>query len=185
MVSQSWKRSWSFDYYECRPYREIKWNRGEEPRKRSLHLIARSAQSQWHVTVTFQGSLHPDRIARIDLQRRRQYLQCLCLCLDFDRFQLLDNTVTELVIRCEHDETPPVYANDVTLPTRLLPLKSKPLPASEYFLVLDQLRFCVREDPRRVHFPVLHCNQYTTTRDFSDVRKVRAAQRRRTRSVHE
>jgi hypothetical protein len=172
MVSQPWIKSWSFNW-DCRPYREIKWTRGEEPRKRSLHLIASCAQSQWHVTVTFEGSLHPDRIARADVKTRRQDLQNLCLCLDFNRLQLVDNTVTELLIKREHDETPPAYENDITSPNGVLPLKSTPHSSSEYLLVLNQLRLCVREDPFRVHFPVLDYKSYTATKDFSDVTKIR------------
>jgi hypothetical protein len=39
--------------------------------------------------------------------------------------------------------------------------------------VLNQLRLCVREDPFRVHFPVLDCNSYTATKEFSEVTKIR------------
>ena len=81
MVSQPWMISQSLNW-ECHQYREIKWKRGDEPRKRSLHFIASFAQ--WHVTVTFEGSLHPDRKARANLKTRRQDLQNLCLCFDFN-----------------------------------------------------------------------------------------------------
>jgi hypothetical protein len=172
MVSQSCIKSWSLNW-ECSEYREIKWKRGDEPRKRSHHLIASSAQSQWHITVTFEGSLHPDRIARADFKTRRQDLQNLCLCLDFDGIQLVDNTVTELLIKREHDNTPPAYENDATSPEGILPLKSTPHADSEYLLVLSQLRLCVREDPFRKHFPTLDCNPSTATKEFSDITKIR------------
>jgi hypothetical protein len=83
-------------------------NKMEAWGRTSLPLIATLARSQWHVTVTFEGSLHPDKIARADKNRRSQDLQNLYLCLDFDRLQLIDNTVTELLIKREHDNTPPV-----------------------------------------------------------------------------
>jgi len=172
MVSQSCTKSWSLNW-ECRQYREIKWKPGLEPRKRSLSLIATLAQFQWHVTVTFEGSLHPDKMARADKNRRSQDLQNLCLCLDFDRLQLIDNTVTEILIKRENDDTPPAFENDITSPDGILPLKSTPRFGSEYFPVCNELRLCVREDPFRVHFPVIDCSSYTATRELSEITKIR------------
>jgi len=87
MVPDSQKKAWYFNT-ERKQYREIKWKRGQEPRKRSLRVIASSAQSQWHVTVTFEGSLHPDWIARADAETWYQDLRELCLCLAFNRLRL-------------------------------------------------------------------------------------------------
>ncbi|KAH8716781.1 kinase-like domain-containing protein, partial [Phaeosphaeriaceae sp. PMI808] len=158
---------------ERKQYHEIKWTRGQEPRKRSLRFIASSAQSQWHVTVTFEGSLHPDRIARADAETRYQDLRDLCLCLDFNRLRLFDDTVTEILIKREYDNTPPASESDMISPKGILPLNSTPPLGSEYHAVLHQLRHCVREDPNRVHFPVFDCNSYTKTIEFSELTRIR------------
>ena len=138
-----------------------------------LHLIASFAQSQWHITVTFEGSLQSDRIARADAKKRRRDLQNLYLCLDFDRLQLINDTVTEIVIKREHDNTPSAYENDVTSSGSVFLLKSTFILDSEYHPVLDQLRLCVREDSYRVYFPVLDCSSYTATKEFSELTRIR------------
>lgn len=162
MVSKNCPRLWSFDW-DLAQYREIKWKAGVEPRKRSLPLVASFAKSRWRVTITFEGSLHSDKAARANRKQRRMDLQNLCLCLDFDRLKLVDNTVTELLIKREHDDTPPAYENDITSPDGVLPLTTTPHVGSEYFFVFNELRLCVREDPFRVQFPAIDCNAHTIT----------------------
>lgn len=171
MVSTHCSRSWSFDW-DLAQYREIKWKAGVEPRKRSLPLVASVAKSRWHVTITFEGSLHSDKAVRANRKQRRLDLQNLCLCLDFDRLKLVDNTVTELLIKREHDDTPPAYENDIVSTDGVLPLTSTPHFGSEYFLVLNELRLCVREDPFRVQFPAIDCNAHPTT-ELSEITPIR------------
>lgn len=166
--SHSWSVNWT-----CHAYDEIKWKPGQEPRKRRLRVVARSARSQWYITIAFEGSLHSDRVARANVKKRRQDLQDLCLCLDFDHLQLLDDTVTELLIKREHDTTPPAYQNDIALPDRILPLKTAPRPNSEYSPVIAHLRLCVREDPLHVRFPLFDYSANIPTKDLSEISKTR------------
>jgi hypothetical protein len=91
-------RSWNL-MWKRPPYDETKWMPGQEPRKRRLLVVACLASFQWHITLTFEGWLHSDGAARANEQNRREDLQDLCQSLDFNRLQLLDNTVTELVIK--------------------------------------------------------------------------------------
>jgi hypothetical protein len=71
--------SWASNAYD-----EAHWKRGEEPRRRRLRVVAHSSHSQWHITITFTGSLHPDRIAQANRKKRRQDFEELCSCLDFE-----------------------------------------------------------------------------------------------------
>ncbi|KAF2195587.1 hypothetical protein K469DRAFT_734155 [Zopfia rhizophila CBS 207.26] len=163
---------WAIDW-TCHNYEEIKWKPGQEPRKRWLRVVARFARSEWHVTITFEGSLHSDKVARTKKEKRRQDLADLCLCLDFDHLQLLDDTVTELLIKHEHDTTPPLYQNDIALPDRILPLKTTPRPDSEYFPLIAHLRLCVREDPFHVRFLLFDSSINIPTKCLLEIVKTR------------
>lgn len=164
-TSNSWSVNWTRLAYD-----EANWKPGDEPRRRRLRVVARFARSQWHIIITFEGSLHPDRVARANVQKRRQDLEDFCSCLDFDRLQLLNDTVTELLIRREDDTTPPYYENDIALPNCILPLKKAPYPESEYYPVRDHLQLCVREDPFHVRFPLFDYGD-VPTKDLSKIIK--------------
>ncbi|PGG95927.1 serine/threonine protein kinase [Polytolypa hystricis UAMH7299] len=166
------RRQWIIDS-TCSNYNEVKWKRGQEPRKRSLHLTTSFACLQWHITVSFEGSLHSDAVARAKVGKRRQDLEDLCTCLDFNCLHLVDDTVTELLITREHDGTPPSHLNNIALAHRPLPLKKSPHPDSEYTPVLAHLRFCVREDPFHVRFPPYDSEIGTPIKDLSKICKVR------------
>ncbi|KAF2191720.1 kinase-like protein [Zopfia rhizophila CBS 207.26] len=166
--NQLWSINWT-----CHDYDEIKWKRGQEPRKRRLRVVARFARSQWHITIAFEGSLHSDRVARAKIEKRRQDLENLCLCLDFDHLQLLDDTVTELLIKREHDTTPPSHQNDIAVPNHILPLKTTLRPDSEYYPVIAHLRLCVREDPFHVRFPPFDYSANIPTKDLLEISKTR------------
>jgi hypothetical protein len=112
-------------------------------------------------------------VARASSSRRRQDLEDLCLCLDFDLLQLLDDTVTELLIKRECDTTPPLHQNDMASPDRILPLRTAPCSESEYAPVLTQLRLCMREDPFHVRFPQFHDGANIKTVDSSQISKTR------------
>lgn len=100
------------------------------------------------------------------MQQKREDLQELCLSLDFNQTELLDDTVTELVIQRKHDDTPPVYQNDIALPDCTLPLTSTPRFESEYQPVISELRFRARQDPFRVRYPLFSSSADTRTIEF-------------------
>ena len=77
-------------------YKEESEGRGTEPKKRWLTFTLYSLDRKWHVKLTFQGNLRSaqnNTFAKVT--KRRKDLENLCLCIDFDFIQLLDNTVTE------------------------------------------------------------------------------------------
>ncbi|KAF2805243.1 kinase-like protein [Mytilinidion resinicola] len=167
-LCESWSITWTHNAYD-----EAHWKPGEEPRRRRLRIIARSSPSQWHIAITFEGSLHPDRIARVNRKQRRQDLEDLCSCLDLNHLQLLDDTVTELLIKREHDTTPPYYENDIAFPDLNLPLRKMPRTDSEYHSIVAHLQLCVREDPFRVQFPLVDCATGIPTEEYSKITKIR------------
>lgn len=163
---------WSIDWGK-NAYEENRWERGEEPRRRRLHVVASYFDSQWHITITFGGSLHPDRIARANYKKRRQDLEDLCLCLDFNSLPLSDNIVTELRITRMYDDTPPYHEKDIGDPSCTLPLKTAPHIESEYSPVVAHLQLCIREDPFHVRFPSFDTVTDIFTEDLSAVTKCR------------
>ncbi|KAF2761255.1 kinase-like protein [Pseudovirgaria hyperparasitica] len=168
-LCQSWSISWT-----RRAYHEDHWKPSEEPRRRRLPIIAHSSHMQWHIAITFEGSLHSDRISRANITQRREDFEDLCSCLDFENLQLLDDTVTELLIKRKDDTTPPYYDEDeIVVPKRSLPLRKKPLAESEYHSVSADLRLYVREDPFRVRFPPLDCTTGVPTVEYSRITTIR------------
>ena len=155
-LCESWSISWTRSTYH-----EDHWKPGEEPRRRRLPIIAHSSHMQWHIAITFEGSLHSDRISRANITQRRD---------DFENLQLLDDTVTELLIRRKDDTTPPYYdEDDIVVPELSLPLRKKPRAESEYHSVSADLQLYVREDPFRVHFPPLDCTTGIPTVEYSRI----------------
>jgi serine/threonine protein kinase len=120
---------------------------------------------KWHVKVTFQGTLQSARTATFArVTKRREDLKNLCLCIDFGRIPLLDDTVTELIVTRQHDVA--------TAQGQKLRLKTAPDTESEYASIVDHLWLYIREDPFRVRFPVYNGDGGgTPTKDLSEIRK--------------
>ncbi|KAM7191165.1 Protein kinase-like domain containing protein [Rhypophila sp. PSN 637] len=127
------------------------------PQKRSLRLLVLSPGARWHVTVTFPDA--PKAPEATPPSKQRKDLEGLCRCIDFDHIPLLRDTVTELVLSTEG--------------TVALPVKAEPDAESLYTSVIRRLRFYTREDPLRVRFPPLDASGKTSTRDVSEITKVR------------
>lgn len=154
-------------------YREINWIPGQEPRKRSVSGKICLGIFRWHVIITFEGSLHMDRMVRAAKQQRGQDLINLCLCIDFSCLRLMDDTVTELLIKGENYDTPPIYDNDIKAPAHALPLKSNPDSKSEYSRIHTDLRYCLREDPYHVRFPTLDFGEHIPMESVTSIKKIR------------
>lgn len=113
--------------------------------------------------LTFQGVLQSaqnNTFAKVT--KRRKDLENLCLCIDFQAIQLLDDTVTELLLTREHDTH-----------HQKLPLKTHLYTESEY-AVIDDLWFRIQEDPYRVRYPVYKgYGSCVPARDLSAIRKMK------------
>ncbi|TVY13911.1 hypothetical protein LARI1_G008939 [Lachnellula arida] len=88
----------------------------------------------------------------------------LCSCINFDLIELLNDTVTELVLTYQQDAT------TTTPRSQTLHFKTTPDIKSEYNPVINQLRVCIREDPSRVRFPVYNISS-VPTKDLSEIIK--------------
>lgn len=172
MVSTTLSDGWCLDWGK-NAYDENRWAKGEEPRRRQLRVVASSFRSRWHVTLTFAGSLHPDKAVRANRKKRRQDVENLCSCLDFNSLSLLDDTVTELRLTRRHDNTPPYYENDIVDPNSSLPLRSVPHIESEYYSIVNDLQLCIREDPFHVRFPPFDIGTDIPIEQISAVTKCR------------
>jgi serine/threonine protein kinase len=94
--------------------------------------------------------------------KRRADLENLCLCIEFDFIQLLNDTVTELIVTHHHDAT--------IAERQRLQLKTTLDTESEYASIADHLWLCIREDPFRVRFPVYNSGSSgTITKDLADI----------------
>ncbi|TLD31810.1 serine/threonine protein kinase [Venturia nashicola] len=73
-----------------------------------------------------QVAAQNDKISRANVTQRREDFEHLCSCLDFENLQVLDDTVTELLIKRKNDSTPPYYQeDDIVVPEISLPLMPK------------------------------------------------------------
>ncbi|GAB1319401.1 hypothetical protein MFIFM68171_09611 [Madurella fahalii] len=134
------------------------WDR---PRKRWIKLILRSSRSTWHVKVSVHGTIADDQHPIFGKrQKRRKDLHDLCRHIDFRRIQLLDDTVTEVILSLDSDPQS----------VRLL-CKAQPDPDSEYATVINHLWVRTVEDPLRVRFPVFHSDSSIPTRRLSEIRE--------------
>lgn len=147
-----------------RTYKEEIWERGTEPQSRSLNFVLHFSHLQWHVKVTFRGTLQSAQTAAFaKVTKRRNDLENLCLCIDFDFIQLLDDTVTELIVTRQHD--------GITAHSQRLRFTTALNAESEYAPV-DYLWLYIQEDPFRVRFPVYNGGgDGTSTKDLSEIRK--------------
>ncbi|KAF4637061.1 hypothetical protein G7Y89_g1014 [Cudoniella acicularis] len=149
-----------------RTYKENKRKGGTEPKNRSQSFVLYSTY-KWHVKVTFQGTLQSTQTATFaSITKRQEDLKNLCLCIDLDQIQLLDDTVTELIVMRQDDAT--------TVQGQRLHLKSALDPGSEYTPIAGHLWLSIREDPLRVRFPIYNgSSSGTATRDWLEISKKR------------
>lgn len=147
-------------------YEDEIWEKGVEPESRSLRLIYHSSHLEWHVKVTFKGTLQAGQTKNFASKpERREHLMNLCLCINFDPIKLLDDTVTELII---------MYQKDATISTpqfQNLRFKATPDAESEYTPIINQLCVIIREDPFRVRFPMYESFGHILTKDLSEITK--------------
>ncbi|KAI1769889.1 kinase-like domain-containing protein [Hypoxylon cercidicola] len=124
----------------------------------SIRLVLRNGPSRWHIKVTFKGSL-PFSKTGIKRTQRRKDFESLCHSICFHRIDLLQDTVTEIVVSdhsVKHD-------HDVNL------LPRTACPNNRYSGV-EFGQLYSQEDPLRVHFPS-YTHSETPVRDFADVKK--------------
>ncbi|KAF2185350.1 hypothetical protein K469DRAFT_456287, partial [Zopfia rhizophila CBS 207.26] len=117
--------------------------KGTEPKKRWLSFVLYSLDRKWHVKLIFQSNLQSaqnNTFAKVT--KRRNDLENLCLCIDFDSTQLLDDTVTEFLLTRQQD----THRQKLCLKTRL--------DTESGYVVIDDLWLRVQEDPSRVRFLV-------------------------------
>ncbi|KAL2191829.1 kinase-like protein [Thermothelomyces heterothallicus CBS 203.75] len=132
-----------------------------QPRKRWLKLILRSSRSQWHLKVSFHGTIQDDQHPIFGKKlKRRNDLQDLCRCIDFRRIQLLDNTVTEVILSL-----------DPGTQSVRLPCQTQPAADSEYISVISHLWVRTLEDPLRIRFPVFDNDSGIPTKELSEIRE--------------
>lgn len=143
------------------------WEKGMEPRCRSLRLVCHSLHLTWHVKVTFRGTLQSAQTSTFAAKQvRREQLMNLCLCIDFDVIRLLDDTVTALIIECQQDPTSNVSQS------QRLDFKKRLDIESEYSPIIDQLCVRVREDPTRVRYPTYDASVgFVPTKEVSEITK--------------
>ncbi|KAH6714683.1 hypothetical protein BKA61DRAFT_575401 [Leptodontidium sp. MPI-SDFR-AT-0119] len=103
----------------------------------------------WHLKLTFHGKVQSTKnSAFAKAAKRRKDLENLCLCIDFDLSQLLDDTVTELLLSREYE----TFCQRLHLKTPLHP---------------------EREDPYRVRFPPYDVKSSgVPTRHLLDIKKI-------------
>jgi hypothetical protein len=144
-------------------YKEETEEKGTEPKTRGLNLVLHSPDRKWHVKLTFQGKLQSAQSKSFaKVTKRRTDLENLLLCIDFDPTQLLADTVTELLLTLQGDAH-----------SQRLRLKTSLDTESEYAAIVDHLWLCIREDPFRVRFPVYNGSSMVSTRDLSEIKKIR------------
>ena len=117
--------------------------KGTEPKKRWLNLVLCSLERKWHIKLIFQGKLQSaQNNAFAKVTKHRKDLENLCLCINFESIQLLDDTVTEFLLTREQD----THRKKLRLKT--------PLDTESEYAVIDDLWLRIQEDPYRVRFSI-------------------------------
>lgn len=155
--------------------RTYKEGEGED---RSLVLVYNSSHLAWHVKVTFKGPCRSGSIAPMAV--RKEQFENLCLSIDLDHIKLLNDTVTELVIADQQDPTTkdPKWdmlnlKNRPNPEWKILSFKNRPDAESEYFSSVGHVCVYVREDPRRVGFPIYNTGvESVPTKELSEITKL-------------
>ena len=113
--------------------------------------------------LTFHGKLQSAKnnsFAKV--AKCRKDLENLCLCIDFDPPQLLNDTATELLLSREHETH-----------CQRLRLKTPLDPESDYAIYRRQSVVSCTEDPYRVRFPTYDGGSSgVPTRHLLDIKKV-------------
>ncbi|KAI0873314.1 kinase-like domain-containing protein [Hypoxylon argillaceum] len=132
-----------------------------EPTERWERLVVRLSCSKWHIRITFHGTLQSSAGAFPKWLKRRDDLRDLCLCIDFKQLQLLDNTVTELLITHSSD------TESYKLPLLMLPDADNGYATSANLLCVS-----LQEDPLRVRFPLYRPTGSAPAIEFSGIKKM-------------
>lgn len=143
------------------------WEKGMEPRSRSLRFVYHSLYLTWHVKVTFRGTLQSARTSTFATKQvRKEHLMNLCLCIDLDLIKLVDDTVTELIIEYQQDPTTNVSQS------QMLHIKRRPDIETEFSPIIDRLYVRVQEDRSRVRFPIFDTGLGAVpTKEVSEITK--------------
>lgn len=117
-----------------------------EPNSRSQTLIYHLHDKKWWIKVTFKGAVssfsHNAEPEQIKPKReRRNEFQDFVTMIDFQSLDLLDDTVTELIL------------NEDTQTTEAVNLHREPEDTTRFTKLIRNLRFYIREDPLRVIYP--------------------------------
>ncbi|KAJ5742597.1 uncharacterized protein N7511_011329 [Penicillium nucicola] len=105
-------------------------------------LIFRNNSSSWWIKVTLHGSV-PESIPRGYLQRRSIF-QKFVEAIDFGQLQLLDDTVTNIILSLTEQSH-----SSITIRHGYQAL------ANSYIAVAHQMCYRIAEDPQRVIYPTL------------------------------
>ncbi|KAJ5086979.1 hypothetical protein NUU61_008286 [Penicillium alfredii] len=135
---------------EFKSYSEDRDFRAEgkpEPNSRSQTLIYHLHDKKWWIKVTFKGavpsvahSIQPEQIK--SKPERRNEFQNLVTMIDFQSLDLLDDTVTELVL---HEDAKSIEA---------VKLHREPKDTNRFAKLIPNLRFYIQEDPLRTVYPI-------------------------------
>ncbi|KAJ8115608.1 hypothetical protein OPT61_g2785 [Boeremia exigua] len=139
---------------EYREHEDFKCKGLLEPHIRSQNLICRKGNWEWHVKITFRGTMiREDSVkdfiaAQKKRQVRREQLTRFIMSIDFSSLHLVDDTVTELTIE----------ASDTSLcpPWSLVPGNISNLPADNAYRAFSGQLYCeIREDSDKIIYPPL------------------------------
>ncbi|KAH8586149.1 hypothetical protein B0O99DRAFT_656987 [Bisporella sp. PMI_857] len=120
-----------------------------EPESRSLKFVYYSSQLKWHVKVTFKGTFQSAQTSNFARKpERRKHLMNFCLCIDFNSINLLNDTVTELIITHQQD------ARTTNPQCQMLWFKTTLDTETEYLFIANRLCVSIQEDSLRVRFPI-------------------------------
>ncbi|TAQ84557.1 hypothetical protein B7494_g7119 [Chlorociboria aeruginascens] len=153
-------------------YKEEIEGRGTEPRKRGLSFVLHCLDRKWHVKLTFYGKLQSAKSSAFaKVAKRRKDLENLCLCIDFDPPQLLNDTtpldpeseyadiVNNLRYRVQEDpyrvRFPTYDGRSSGVPTRhLLDIKKiQELGMGVYRVYVDNIEYVYKEVDRPLYVP--------------------------------
>lgn len=135
-----------------------------EPNSRSQSLIHYFQYKKWWIRVTFRGGIsghspgaEPEKF-KSKRERRIEFQEFVRL-IDFQSLDLLDDTLTEVVLNEDPETTEPVK------------LDREPENTNRFATLTKSLRFFIREDPLRVIYPP--CFQFPSVRaiDVSELQE--------------
>jgi serine/threonine protein kinase len=110
---------------------------------------------------------------RAAISKRRADFEQLCRSVDFEGMQLLDDTMTEVFIKRDGDESRPVHIWDFITCDDSLRVEGALSSDCEFAPYVGQLRFCLRKDPFHVRYPPYDFHLGVPTKELSDISKTR------------